>query len=556
MEAARSLISSPPPFPPRTLPRISASSVSPATAVTSMPTASLARNFPTSVLLQEQRDEYRPLLSIFKEDKTSQLTLDRRHMTTDTSDKEEAPGYSEQLVRDFQNQLLAWPGLYSLLSPSHRHENQSLSSTMQSATTDTKSIDVESSIAISLAKKALLASKQAVMLNEYSETFKDDLNGSLSQSVESTSLTNLPLDERITVRSTRLQERHSKKRRVPNLKGAVNERNMSRRVKAKRKTKKGLSRNDPFNSLFSSKKSKPLTAKEELEVIAQVQDLMKLEEVKSRLQSHFGREPTLVEWSEVVGISSRDLQSQLYSGNRSREKLICANLRLVVYVAKPYLKSGVSLQDLFQAGCMGLMTSVQRFKPQAGCRFSTYAYWWIRQTVRKASIQTSGFALPAHIHALLGKVQKARRLYGQEGNHNPTADEIAERVNITVHKLRKLLIRSREPISLQQTVWGDEGGVTYQEITEDTTIEGPEKELMIMDINNLLMKTLNPRERRIIRLRYGIEGDRPYTLSEIGVQFGISRERVRQLVDQSTLKLQKFSDTEGFKLEEYGEMLG
>nr|AKC88766.1 sigma factor [Erodium gruinum] len=555
MEAARSLIVSPPSFPPRTLPRSSASSVSPVNAVTSMPTASLAQNFPTSVLLQEQRDEYRPVLNIYKEDKTSQVTLDRRHMTTGSSDKEEGPDNSEQLVRDFQNQLLAWPGLCSLLPPSSRLENLSLSSTMKSSTIDTEVIDVESSIVLALAKKALLASKQAVMLNEDSETFKDDLNGSLSHSLVSTSLTKLPLDEVITVRSTRLQERHSKKRKASKLKGVVNDRNISRRVKAKRKTKKGLGGNDHFTSMLASNKTKVLTAKQELEVIAQVQDLLKLEEVKNRLESHFGREPTLAEWSEGVGISPRALQSQIYSGNSSRQKLICANLRLVVHIAKSFLTSGVSIQDLFQAGCIGLMTSVGRFKPQAGCRFSTYAYWWIKQAVRKASYQRSWITLSAHTHALLGKISKARRLFDQEGNHNPTYEELAERVNIKVDKLRLILIRSREPISMDQPVWGDEGGVTYHDITEDTTLDGPEIKLMQMDLNNLLVRTLEPRERQMVRLRYGIDGGRPYTLTEIGVKFGISRERVRQLVDKSTLKLRECPESEGFSLAAYREMV-
>nr|AKC88772.1 sigma factor [Geranium maderense] len=553
MEAAMSLIASPPPFPHRAQTRICASSVSPANAVTSMPTASLARNFPTSVLLQEQRDEYKPLLNIFKEDKTSQVTLDRRHMSTDTADKEEDPGNSEQLERDFQNQLLAWPGLCSSLSPSHAHESQNLSSTIQSDMIDTTLIEFESTVAIVLAKKALLATKQAVKLNEYSETFKDDLNDSISHSLRSTSLTMLPLDEGITVRSTRLQERNSKKRKVPKLQSVLSERNMPKMVKAKRKIKKSLGGKDPLKSLLSSSKTKVLTSKEELELIAQVQDLMKLEEVKSRLQSHLGREPTLVEWAEGVGLSSRTLQSQIYSGNCSREKLICANLRLVVYVAKPYLPSGVSLKDLFQAGCLGLMTSVEKFKPQANCRFSTYAYYWIKQAVRKASFRSSWYTLPVHIHNLLGKIRKAKKLFNEEGNSNPTDEEIAKRVNITVYKLRIIRIRAREPISLEQTVWGDEGGITYQEITEDLNYEGPEKELMQMDINNLLIRALNPRERRIIMLRYGMEGGRPYTLSEIGAKYGISRERVRQLVDQSKEKIKQLTDGEVFRLESYKE---
>nr|AKC88775.1 sigma factor [Monsonia emarginata] len=543
MEAAKSLIASPPPFPPRTHPRSCASSISPATAVTSMPTASLARNFPTSALLQEQRDEYRPLLQIFKEDKTSQVTLDRRHMTTGTSSKEEDPDNSEQLVHGFQLQLSDWPGLNPLLPPPQKHENQSLSSNMQSYTMDTKLMDVELSIALASAKKALLASKQAVMLNEGSAAFEDDVNSLLSHSLGFTSSTKLLLDKGVTVRSRRLEERRSKKRRVP--KAVVHEGDTSRTEKAKRKRKEAFSIKDPFQSLLSRNKTKLLTAEEELKLFAQIENSRKIEEVRSRLESHFGREPTMVEWSKEVGVSSQTLRSQINSGYSSKEKLISANIGLVVYIAKPYLSSSVTLEELFMAGYMGLLKSVERFKPQAGCRFSTYAYWWIRQAVRMAMLEiTTINRLPSHIHALVGKIWKAKRLYGEEGNYNPSNEELAKRVNIPVDKLQKVLLYTRKPISMERNVWGDDG-VTFHDITEDPRTESPEKELMRLHLKNLVIRTLNPRERKIIWLRFGIQGGRPHTLSEIGKMFGITQERVRILEMASMEKIKQSVHSEG-----------
>nr|AKC88792.1 sigma factor [Pelargonium transvaalense] len=548
METASNFLAPPPPFPPRTPSRKCASSTS---SVISVPTASLAQSFPTSVLLQEQRDEYKPLLHILKEDKLSQVTLDRRHMLTGTSGKEEDPGNSEQLVQNLEHQFLDWPGLYPLLPSSNMHKDPSLSSIMQSATVGMKLVDVEPSIALALAKKALSASKHAAMLYEGNEILEDDLNGSLSYSLGSTSLIKLPLEKEIAVRSTRLQERRSKKRRVSKLKDVVLERNRPRKVKAKRKRKtkkRGFDQNVTFPP-FSSHRTKLLTNKEELTLIAQIQDLMKLEEVKSLLQFHIGREPTLAEWSGVVGISCRVLQSQIDSGNSSRERLISANLGLVVHVARMYLRSGVSLPDLFQAGRFGLITSIDRFKPQAGCRFSSYAYWWIRQAVRKAVIDHGRLIrLPEHAHALLSKASKARRLLIKEGISHPTNEQIAKRVNITTEKLVVLQNRAREPISLQQKVCA-ESNVTLEVITADPNNPDPEEaavnELMMQHVRNLIVTTLEPRERQIVILRFGIGGGRVKTLTEVGEKLGLSRERVRQLQDRSLGKLKQCMESEG-----------
>ncbi|KAF8397725.1 hypothetical protein HHK36_016647 [Tetracentron sinense] len=286
-----------------------------------------------------------------------------------------------------------------------------------------------------------------------------------------------------------------------------------------------------------------------------VTELIKLEEVKRRFQSQFDREPTLVEWAEAVGMSCRVLQSHLHSGNNSREKMIYANFRMVVHVAKLYQGRGLNLQDLLQEGSMGLMRSLEKFKPQVGCRFSTYAYWWIRQRIRKAIYQNSRtIRLPENVYNLLRKVKSTKELYSREG-HRPTNEELAKHVGITVEKLETLLSSTRMPLSIQQPVWLDQS-TTFQEITADTEIESTDlcvsKQMMRRHVHNLL-RTLSPRERRIIRLRYGIEDGKPKSLAEIGSVFRLSKERIRQLENRALNKLKQCLSSHG--LGAYSDLL-
>lgn len=558
MEAGRNLLSSTPSFPLRThlkncLSSPSSTSVlmlheQAAPAVTSMPSTSIARRSPTSVLLQEQRDENGLLLHMFKEDITPRAMLDKRQMETGASVHEEKnPGNSDQLMQDFERQLLHWPGLWNLFPSLQIGQNTFSSLTLQSVTTDLENpMDVEPCNVVAIAKKALSASKEAALLAEDSKYIGVDFDDSLSSGFGSRSL--VPEEDK-TVRSTRLLERRSKKRRGPKSEVMINEAYISRNVDVKRKINEGFDPNDPLRLFLWGPETKQLlTFKEESELIAQVQDLIKLEQVKSRLQSHFGREPTLVEWAEGAGLSYRVLQSQLHSCNSSRKKLIYANLRMVVHIAKQYLGRGLSFQDLLQEGSMGLMKSVGKFKPQAGCRFGTYAYWWIRQTIRKAIFQHSrSIRLPENVHTLLGKVMESKRVLIQEGNHHPTKEELARRVGITVDKLEKLLYTTRKPLSMQQPVWSDQD-TTFQEVTADSSIEIPDvsvaKQLMRRHVRSLL-SILSPRERQIIRLRYGIEDSKQKSLSEIGNIFGLSKERVRQLESRALYRLKQCLGSEG-----------
>ncbi|XWS66861.1 hypothetical protein CRYUN_Cryun05aG0237300 [Craigia yunnanensis] len=401
MEAARNFLSSPPPptFSTRTQLKnsvfSSSSSVSmsheqAAPAATSIPTTSLARNFPTSVLSQEQRDDYRPLpvLHFFKEDKACLGATDKQRTENGASlHEEKACNNFGQL--GFEQQLLQWPDLRQLLSLLELGENPSSSLNMQSVAADTEEImNVEPSNVVALAKKALLASKQAASL---AEDLKLDLDDSLSNSLGSANSSTLPVEEEeaVTVRSTRRLKRRSKRRRVQP-KVTICETYSSQRMDVRRKLRESFNPNDPLRLFLWGPETKQLlTAKEESELIIQVQDLTRLVKVKRKLQSQFGREPTLVEWAEAMGLSCSALQAELHFGNRSREKLIYANLRMVVHIAKQYQGRGLSLQDLLQEGSMGLMKSVEKFKPQVGCRFATYAYWWIRQTITKSIMQHS-----------------------------------------------------------------------------------------------------------------------------------------------------------------------
>lgn len=563
MEAGRNFLSSTPSFPLGTHPRNCFSSSSStsvlmlheqaAPSITSMLSSSTARRCHTSVLLQEQRDENVPLSHIFKKDAAQRAISDRNIVTGDSAHEDRNPKNSDQLVQDFERQLLHWPGSFHLLPSLQRGKDITSSLTIQPVNTGIeKPMDVEPCKVLALAKKALSASKAAALLADDAKLIETDFDDSLSLG-----LVNLPLEEGKRVRSTRLLERRSKKRREPKTKVQDQETHCYRNLNVKRKINEGFDPDDPLRLFLWGPETKQLlTAEEESELVAEVQGLMKLEEVKHRLQSHFGHEPTLVEWAEGVGLSCRVLKSHVSSGNSSREKLIYANLRMVVHIAKQYAGRGLSFQDLLQEGSMGLMKSVEKFKPQVGCRFGTYAYWWIRQTIRRAIFHHSRtIRLPENVYALLGKVLESKRQLIQGANRYPTKEELAKHVGIPVDKLQKLLSSTRMPLSIQQPVWADQD-TTFQEVTADNSVEIPEvgvaKQLMRQHVRNLL-NILSPKERKIIRLRFGIEDGYQKSLLEIGNMFGLSKERVRQLESRAIYRLKQRLGSEG--LGAYADLL-
>ncbi|KAG8376576.1 hypothetical protein BUALT_Bualt09G0077800 [Buddleja alternifolia] len=544
MEAAgRSLISSPPQFPLRTHFRNGSSPSSSSSSVlllheqvtpapTSLSTTSLVRHSPTSVLIQDQHSEGRSLLCS-KEDVTFQQILDRRLAVT------APPSSSNEENNDIDPD--EWPSLQG--------KEQSFPTTVKSISSKSEQfICIEADRVVELAREAFSACKEAASIVKNAKRFGDDSSDLIG-------LTDIPMQR--TVKSTRRLERQSKRRRVPKPKVEVQETNHRKKPETRRKFDQGYDPNDPLRLfLWGPETTQLLTAKEESELITNIQELMRLQEVKSRLEGQFSREPTIVEWAEATGISCQALQSQVNCGKSSREKLIYANFRMVVHIAKQYQGRGLSLQDLLQEGSMGLMKSVEKFKPQAGCRFASYAYWWIRQSVRKALFQHSRtIRLPENVYSLLAKVYEAKKVCIQQGNHRPSKEDIAASAGMTVEKLDKLLFTARMPLSIEKPVWMDQD-TTFQEITADTTIESPDvgvsKQLMRQHVRYLL-SVLNPRERKIIRLRFGIENGKQKSLSEIGAGFGLSKERVRQLESRALYKLKQCLGSHG--LAAYSDML-
>ncbi|KAI3874569.1 hypothetical protein MKX03_028578 [Papaver bracteatum] len=560
MEAGRNLLSSPPFIPSKHQLRnahplsVAVLHEQAALAVTAVQTTSTTRHFPASVL-QEQRDDLRSLLHL-REEKPHQAALDRTQIDNDTSlnqeKKEHGSESSDKYLKDFERQLLYSPGLWYLSPPSQR-ENKALSLDIQSMSSDAdEELHVKAYDLLALAKQAVLVSKQAASLIVDSNSHlhnADELIPSFGMNDIS------PPEKEKIVRSTRLLERQSKKRRAPKSALLGDEISSLRTTDRHHKTSL-IDLSDPLRLFLSGAEARQLlTAKEEKELFIQVQELTRLEEVKQRLQSQFDREPTVVEWAEAVGMSCATLQLHLHSGHRSREKMIYSNFRMVVHVAKNYQGKGMNLQDLLQEGSKGLIKSLEKFKPHAGCRFSTYAYWWIRQSVRKAIFHHSkSIRLPENVYNALRQVKNAKEVLIKEG-HQPTNEEIAKQVGFTVGKLERLLITTKTPLSMQRPIWSDQA-TTFQAVTADPKVETPEqgvsKDLMRRHVRNLL-SILPPKEKRIIRLRYGIEDGEQKSLAQIGDVFGLSKERVRQLENRALDKLRNFLSSQG--LEAYTNLL-
>ncbi len=258
-----------------------------------------------------------------------------------------------------------------------------------------------------------------------------------------------------------------------------------------------------------------------------------------------GRFPLLTP-EEEVELAARIAEGDEYAKNR----LIESNLRLVVSIAKRYLGRGMSFLDLIQEGNLGLIKAADKFDAGKGFKFSTYATWWIRQAITRAiADQARTIRIPVHMTETINKVRRVSVQLLHRNGHEPTADEIAEELDMPVERVREILRLAQAPVSLETPIGEEEDSVLGDFIADEET-ETPEETAELSDIRERIenaLNTLTPREATVLRLRFGFEGGRCYTLEEVGKIFNVTRERIRQIEAKALRKLRHPSRSKNFK---------
>jgi RNA polymerase primary sigma factor len=243
----------------------------------------------------------------------------------------------------------------------------------------------------------------------------------------------------------------------------------------------------------------------------------------------------------------RELAESINRGDKAaRDRMITCNLRLVVKIAKRYLNRGLPFLDLIEEGNLGLIKAVERFEVARGFRFSTYATWWIRQSVERALMNhATTIRLPVHVNEDIGRLYRLTSRFRKELNREPTLTEVADALEMDLNRVNKLKVLMMRTFSLDQPM-GEFSDYMLRDVIEDTTSEGPAdriENLNAYEQVSRLMKNFSDTERRILALRFGLDDSAPQTLEAIGKSFGVTRERIRQIESGSLLKLRTLMES-------------
>ncbi|MET7664910.1 MULTISPECIES: sigma-70 family RNA polymerase sigma factor [unclassified Streptomyces] len=254
--------------------------------------------------------------------------------------------------------------------------------------------------------------------------------------------------------------------------------------------------------------------------------------------------------SEAAGKASREeLEALVAAGERAKDVFIKSNLRLVVAVARRYPRSGLPLLDLIQEGNAGLVRAVEKFDYRKGFKFSTYATWWIRQAItRSIADQSRTIRLPVHLVEELGRIRRVQREFNRKNGRDPEPEEIAAELESKPARVVDVLDWARDPVSLNMPV-DDEGETQFGDLLEDTSAVSPEQSVLTLlrseELDDLIGR-LDQRTASIIKMRYGIDDGRERTLTEVGKEHGLTRERIRQIEKHALLELKKLARDTGF----------
>ncbi|EWM23140.1 rna polymerase sigma factor [Nannochloropsis gaditana] len=319
----------------------------------------------------------------------------------------------------------------------------------------------------------------------------------------------------------------------------------------------------PLNPPNKGSGKAPLRGEEEVDLARKMQVRVAYIRVKYLAREALGRDPTHREWADVLGISDRALAEALTAAADAKTTMIRANMRLVMSIVRRYLSRGVQLKDLLQEGMNGLTRAAEKFDPDRGFKFSTYATWWIKQSVMRAvADQSRVVRLPVHVHDLLNQIGRAERELSSQLGRQPTEAEIAARVDIPQRKLQFLRERTQHTLSMDATRpsggrksgsgIGDEVRVSDSISDAEPLQDVKADEAYMREQVERLLDSLNPREADVVKMRYGLVDGQQRTLEEIGVAFRVTRERVRQIEARALHKIKQPYRVNHHKLRDNG----